>query len=202
MIAEALNIIKTELGIYIQSLGDNGNVKDVVLGNIAQFENDDTGALKDKIVITLVNSEEESALKNSGNYYRFNGNLNFHNPPVYLNLYVLFSANWQSKYEVALKRLSSVIEFFQGKHVFTIQNSPESINDKKHFNDPKFIELRLILDMYTMTFEQINHLWGSLGGKQIPFVMYKVRLVKIDADKIVREVQVIDKPQNETGVLE
>ncbi len=40
-------------------------------------------------------------------------------------------------------------------------------------------ELKLNIELYTLTFEQINHLWGSLGGKQVPFAMYKVRLVRI-----------------------
>ncbi|MEZ4848557.1 MAG: DUF4255 domain-containing protein [Bacteroidia bacterium] len=202
MISESLKIIKAELGRHIGNLNDNGSEKDVVLGNISQLENDETGILKDKVVITLVNSEEESALKNSSSFYRSNGALTFQNPPVYLNLYLLFTANWPGNYEVALSRLSSVMEFFQGKNIFTIQNSPNSIADQESFTDPDFIELRLILDMYTMTFEQINHLWGSLGGKQIPFLMYKMRLVKIDSDKVIREGKVIDETQNGTGVID
>ena len=198
MISEALKIIRAELGNYIGGLGDSGNDGDVILGNISQLENDDTGALTDKIIITLVNAEEESALKNVNNFYRGNGPLTFHNPSIYLNLYILFTANWPTNYEDALRRLSNVIEFYQGKNIFTIQNSPNSVNDQNIFSNPDF---KLILDMYTMTFEQINHLWGSLGGKQIPFVMYKVRLIKVDSDRILREGNVIDETQNDTGVL-
>jgi hypothetical protein len=47
--------------------------------------------------------------------------------------------------------------------------------------------------MYTLTFEQINHLWGSLGGRQIPFVMYKVRMVAITERSIRREVPLIEE---------
>ena len=53
------------------------------------------------------------------------------------------------------------------------------------------MELRLHPELYTLTFEQINHLWGSLGGKQSPFVMYKVRLVKIQSS-IAEEGPVIE----------
>ena len=33
-----------------------------------------------------------------------------------------------------------------------------------------------------LNFEQLNHLWGVLGGAYFPSVLYKVRLVKIRSD--------------------
>jgi hypothetical protein len=36
-------------------------------------------------------------------------------------------------------------------------------------------------------------LWGSLGGRQIPFVMYKVRLVSIAERSVRREVPLIEE---------
>jgi len=40
------------------------------------------------------------------------------------------------------------------------------------------------LDLFSLTFEQINHLWGSLGGKQVPFVLYRARLLSLTAKEI------------------
>jgi hypothetical protein len=57
-------------------------------------------------------------------------------------------------------------------------------------------ELRFTMELYTLTFEQINHLWGSLGGRQVPFVMYKLRLVGITDKAIVREVPLITEIQS------
>ena len=54
-------------------------------------------------------------------------------------------------------------------------------------------ELRFTMELYTLTFEQINHLWGSLGGRQIPFVMYKLRLVSLSERAVVREVPLIEE---------
>lgn len=202
MIFEALSIIRTELGVYIGRLGDGGNQGDVVLGNISLLESNETDSIKDKVVITLVNSEEESALKNSNGFYRMNeGGLKVENPPVYLNLYLLFSANWPDGYDTAIRRLSNIIEFFQRNNIFTIQNSPNSA-DALDPRDPEIIELRLLLNMYTMTFEQINHLWGSLGGKQIPFVMYKLRLVKVRSGKALRDSRIIERTRNDSGIIE
>ena len=197
MLFKALSIIKTELGAYIEGLEDGGQQGDVVLGNIALQESGDNESISNRIVITMVNIEEESALKNSNGFYRTNGNLKFQNPPVYLNLYLLFTANWQDAYENALRRLSNIIEFFQGNNIFTIQNSPLGAESLDTTN-PDIVEMKLILDMYTMTFEQINHLWGSLGGKQTPFVLYKGRLVKVNSNKTLREGRVIERTQTDS----
>lgn len=204
MIDVALSIVKSELERYIKSLGggeDLNREKEVVLGNIALLESNDAEAIKNKIVMTLVNVEEESALKNTKGMQRVNGEIRIENPPMYLNLYLLFTTNLPpDKYEDAILRLSNIIEFFQGRNMFTIQNSPESVNGL-NTKDPEIVELKLILNMYTMTFEQINHLWGSLGGKQIPFVMYKVRLVKIRSGKVHKERKVIEGTRTATEAI-
>jgi hypothetical protein len=53
--------------------------------------------------------------------------------------------------------------------------------------------LKFTLEMFTLSFEQINHLWGSLGGRQMPFVMYKLRLVSITEHAKLREVPLIEE---------
>lgn len=181
MITEASVLLRDEVRRYLLQERVIGSDTEVVLGNIATLEN--SPELEDKVVLTLINVEEESALKN--------GKISFRNslangvesifPPVYLNLYYLFSASLlpvanDENYQKALRRISSIIELFQSKKTFTIQNSPAFGRD---FDPAVLSELRLHPELYTMTFEQINHLWGSLGGKQSPFVMYKVRLVKL-----------------------
>ncbi|MCB9264748.1 MAG: DUF4255 domain-containing protein [Lewinellaceae bacterium] len=197
MIFESLSIVRDELAAYIRSNGGSQTEDEVILGNVASLEGEEGNELKNKIIMSLVNVEEESTLKNVPAFERVGGNIEYRNPAVYLNVYLLFCANYQrgaTPYEDALKRLSHVIQFVQGKNVFTIANSPNSRTSASVAggaedggvvvveNDVK--EIKLILDLYTLTFEQINHLWGSLGGKQIPFVMYKGRLVKVREPKL------------------
>ena len=50
-----------------------------------------------------------------------------------------------------------------------------------------------VLQLWDEVTEQINHLWGSLGGRQIPFAMYKVRLVSITERTVRREVPLIEE---------
>jgi len=121
-----------------------------------------------------------------------NGTVQYLNAPIYLNLYLLFSANLTvKKYPIALQYLSEVIQFFQGRNVFNFKTATNYKSNEPL--DPDLAELQLILNLYTMTFEQINHLWGSLGGKQLPSVMYKARLIKITDRRTTGTVSVIEE---------
>ncbi len=72
--------------------GDPGNV---LIENIGLFETITVDNLKDSIVITVVNIEEESTLKNGRTFTKWpDGLARYENRPVYLNLYVLFTANF------------------------------------------------------------------------------------------------------------
>jgi hypothetical protein len=205
MISEAIRLLIGELSRYIAQdpnvliRGDNNLV---LMDNVADLENR-RNELQDNILVTLVNVEEESALKNAKAMIKNGGDGTIINrePAVHLNLYLLFCATYQNtqSYEIALGRISRVVRFFQSKRLFTLQNSPHaSIGDEVDAEDRA--ALRLILELYTLTFEQINHLWGSLGGRQVPFVMYKARLVRIQ-DRIDKEVPLIEEIQKDDQVI-
>jgi hypothetical protein len=181
MIDVALRLLEYEVTEYINAQPNNPSGAGVRLFNISNLADNSAGNdanTTDKLLISLVNIEEESAFKNQTHATKLsNGLVRYANPPVYLNLYVLFACNFDQQYENALRYLSHCIRFFQGKRVFNLANSPGFAPPAEAY--PDVLDLQLVLDLYTMTFEQINHLWGSLGGRQLPFVMYKVRLVQI-----------------------
>lgn len=201
MIALALKLLRDELSNYIiQNKRASDLIKDdeITLGNIASMDNDTTGVFNDKVILSLVNIEEESTLKNGSHIIKTNTGIKYIEPAIHLNLYILISATQKDKpladnYEIPLDRLSLVLQFFQAKKSFTVQNSPFSKISSN--NSPEIDELKLNVELYTLTFEQINHLWGSLGGKQVPFAMYKVRLVKIQENSSI-EAPVIEEINN------
>lgn len=188
MIDKALVLLRDELDKYIDlSIGS----AEVVVDNIGLLETASADTLTRRIVITLVNVEEESTLKNN-TPLRKGGTAGavYENPPVYLNLYVLITCNYSGDdYVHALERLSSIVKFFQSRNSF----SYSSLSGGLLPADPDLLDMRFTLELYTLTFEQINHLWGSLGGRQIPFVMYKLRLVALTERAIVRKVPVIEE---------
>lgn len=202
MIKAALVLLREELRHYLAAKGDT---TDVILENIGLLETNDAANLQQRIVISLVNIEEESTLKNVKNYLRTGSGLaSYSNTPVYLNLYLLFTANYtggdspKNNYLLALQNLSFVISFFQSRNHFTIGGS--QVPQLLGFFDaqdmlylPDLMDMKITIELYTLTFEQINHLWGSLGGRQAPFAMYKARLVMIRDIGKIRDTMLIEE---------
>lgn len=173
----ALTLLLAQLNQYIHQADGSpaGTPAVAVSGNIAQIDVPETAtALENHLVLTLVNVEEEKTLKNSSAVLRdANGGIDYQNPPLHLNLFLLFTSNYRN-YETGLKRLAQVMTFFQGKKKFTLGNSPTTGQNIASIDD-----LSLTMDLLSLSFEEVNHLWGSLGGKQMPFVAYRGRLVTL-----------------------
>lgn len=178
MIFDAMKLIQIALQQYILEVENlNTNEPIVILDNIAMAEFlGGTKSIEDqKIVMSLVNLQEEASLKNEPYYRLENGRTIYQNPPVQVNLFILFSILHSENYEGSLKRLSRVIEFFQWKKDFSFSNTSTSIDLDQ--------EVQIFPELYSLTFEQLNYLWGSLGGKQVPFALYRFRLVALEASK-------------------
>lgn len=189
MIETALLLLRNELTNFLTGK-DPANV---VIDNIGLLETSNGSTLTENIVITLVNIEEESALKNQSSVKRpFIKNAVYQNPPIYLNLYVLFTCNFSGDhYQLALRRLSYIIQFVQSRNSFSAASSVAA--STLDLSQVGVSDLEFTLELYTLTFEQINHLWGSLGGRQVPFVMFKMRLVAITDRSTLREVPLIEE---------
>lgn len=123
--------------------------------------------------ITLINLEEEPSLRNMPAVTRVGSVLERREPPVHLNLYLLFSFEFMS-YEASLLHLSNTIGLFQSKRVYRADNASAG----NPF--PAGLE-KLVFEMHNMSFEALNNLWGVMGGAYFPSVIYRVRLVRIQA---------------------
>ena len=195
MIETALILLRNEL---INFLAEKDSAS-VVIDNIGLLETPAGASLTENIVLTLVNVEEESTLKNQSFQKRpFIKSAIYQNPPIYLNLYLLFTCNYSGDhYQLALRRLSYIIQFVQSRNSFSASNSVAA--GTLDLSRLGIADLEFTLELYTLTFEQINHLWGSLGGRQVPFVMFKMRLVAITDRSVVRVVPLIEEIQTGLG---
>jgi len=101
------------------------------------------------------------------------------NPPVEIDLFVLFIAH-KKDYGTALRDLSSVVSFFQAYPVFDQEKNP-SLNASvlQPANKPWQLIDRLVFTMHALSFEQQNNLWGMLGSKYIPSVVYKMKMLTV-----------------------
>ncbi len=178
MIYETLQILKEQLDKY---LIDEGMGKIVVLENIALWESGsiDAAKIENKVVLTLLKMEEETTLRNVPNFKVTAGKTEYKNPPVHLNLYLIISANCET-YDKSLRSISKTIQFFQGKKIFTSTNT---VYNRTNVAFDLLDHFKFVVELFTPGFEELNHIWGILGGRQMPAVIYRIQLIKLERDK-------------------
>jgi hypothetical protein len=183
MLAHALTIVVNELNRHL--VAEYGGVApQAALGNLSEglAVGGGGGIARDMLYVSIVNTKEEKTLKNIPTFVRNDAALTvrYENPPVFLNLLILVTAT-HSVYTNALTVLSRAIRFFQYKNIFTQENvDPSSITNSAPGSARDQLEsFKLIFDLYSPTMEEVNHLWGTLGGKQYPFVMYMLRMLDL-----------------------
>jgi len=193
MISHALTIVMNELDKHLtDSYG--ADPSQVGLGNVSEGLVTVPGngsLLRNKLYLSLVNIKEEKTLKNLPDRIRNDSNLKvtYENPPIFLNFLILLTTT-HTDYVNALTILSRAIRFFQFKNVFTQDNvDPASITTSSvPLNALDQLEtFKLIFDLYSPTMEEVNHLWGTLGGKQYPFVLYTLRMLDLKFRAVQKE---------------
>jgi Pvc16 N-terminal domain len=186
MLSQGLTIVINELEKHLtDTYGAGAVIPQVRLGNIAEGVGNAANAgtvPRDIIDFSMVNIREEKTLKNISNQVRNDATLRvvYENPPVFLNFHILVVAT-HSNYTNALLVLSRAIRFFQFRNVFDQDSvAPSSLTINAPANPLDRLEtFKLIFDLYSPTMEEVNHLWGTLGGKQYPFVLYTLRMLEL-----------------------
>lgn len=179
MIHTSLSFLKNQVNSFLaikDPLNTAGSlVTPVSLTNIVDQENHLFHASGDHIFMTLINTEEETVGKSQLPYLKTpDDKLHVVNPDIKLNLYLQFAGfstittGNTPPYERALKLLDQVIFFFQFRNVFTKNQYPDLLTGG--------IE-KLIIEPVSLTFEQLNHLWATLGAKYMPSITYKCRML-------------------------
>ena len=177
MIEIALQFLRDEVNTFLGT-ATGSNAVEVKLSSVV----DDAGkyAFEQEVVgCSIINIEEERTLKAHLPQRSYtNGQHVISEPELKLNLYLMFAANFKV-YEEALKYLSHILTFFQSHPGFTQQEFPRL--DSR-------IE-KLALELQSLSFEQLNQIWGFCGGKQLPSIIYKARMVILqpDAPSLVRQ---------------
>lgn len=194
MLFETVQIIEEQVNSYFEECG---LTKSVVAENVGILEtsNDNISRIEDKVALTLLNLGEEATLKNFPNQVNQGSKVIYKNNIINLNLYILFSAN-RSTYIKSLNDISKIIEFFQGKRLFTQANTVYDRNNTSLANIENF---RFTVELYTPTFEEMNFIWGTLGGRQLPSALYKVSMIQVERNILHGEGQLISKIEGITN---
>jgi hypothetical protein len=197
MIDHALIIVRNELDAHLAASGNSTHAE---LGNVGEIGQ--PGAQRNKVLLSVVNLQEERTLKNTPAHVRDDVQMRvrYENPPTFLNLAVLLTAT-HTDYINALRALSRALLFFQHRNVLTQDNvAPNSIShDAPPRDADRLTEFKLIFNLWSPTFEEVNDMWGMLGGKQFPFALYSMRMLELKFRAIQRESGLITEVVSSFG---
>jgi hypothetical protein len=167
MLDIALQFLKDELNSYLLTR-TGSNAVEVKMSKLVDeagkyaFDDGTIGA-------AIINIEEERTFKSHlPDYAYVNGQHVALEPDLKLNLHVMLAANFKL-YDVALKYIGLVLTYFQSHSSFTCEEYPAL--------DARI--RKLIVELQSLSYEQLNQIWAFIGGKQLPSVVYKVRMVVI-----------------------
>ena len=201
MIYATLSFLRAQVNSFItmkDPLNTAGALSNsVVLTNIVDQENKLFFSSGDYVFMTLINNEEETVGKVQLPFLKTpDDKLHVLNPEIKLNLYIQFAGYSDNKesgpaaYERALLLLEQVVYYFQYRNLFTGSQYPDLAKNG--------IE-KLIMEPVSLTFEQLNHLWATLGAKYMPSVIYKCRMLTFRETVVSPEQPVIKEiSTNET----
>ncbi len=183
MIGEALRLIVRELDSALQRQAPGaGNV--AVLTNLVDANGAAVPEAAEKVAVFVVDISQENIPTRLPRVLPGNGqNFTQQQPPVHLSLQVMCAANFSgSTYDEALTRISGTVAFFQGCPLFTAQNTP-GLPDG--------------IAQLTMTIENLNavdlsHIWSIHGGRYLPSVLYRMRVLSIDAGRIEAQPRAVE----------
>lgn len=174
-IGRTLDLIRDKLNQYFNNIHQE-NEEWTIISNVVKQDGTLYDNAKDKVVIFLANMQHETIIST------YNKNMpatdeRYANvaPPIYINLYLLFFANYfDGNYRDGLRMISGTISFFQQFSCFTQDNLPglDPVIDK------------LTFEMVNMDMTEWSYLYGLVGTKCLPSVLYKVRMIPFIGDTI------------------
>jgi hypothetical protein len=168
MVDIALKFLRDELASYILARTAS-SLEEVKLTKIVDDDGKHSHLTGDVVLINLVNVEEERTVKEQLPTYTYiDGQHVVLEPELRLNLHLLFATYFQ-QYDVGLKYLAYVVTFFQSHSYFTPTKNP-GLDSR--------IE-KLVVELQPLGYDQVSQIWTYVGGKQLPSVVYKVRMVAI-----------------------
>jgi len=184
-IKTSLELVRDKLNQHLSVLYPYLDDDLVVLSNFVNQDGQPYSGAQDKVVMFLAGVEHETKISTyNPNIPVKNNQFDAVSAPVYINLFVLFTANFHNKkndsenYAQGIGFISEIISFFQQFPAFTHNNLPgmdESID-------------KLAFQIYNLDALQLNHILGITGTKYLPSVYYRARTLPFNSDAIQRTV--------------
>lgn len=136
----------------------------VILSNLVNHDGSPALNTENKVVLTLAGMEQEKLVMT----YRNDDAFQAVGPPIYLDLLVVFYANFSGReYASGLNAIASIIALFQKNPTFTARGPlrlPPNMD-------------KLSVELQSPASGELNALLDRLGVKYLPMVCYKLRVL-------------------------
>ncbi len=180
MIYNALNCVVTQLNTFLKVRFRQTEDK-AVLGSILNEEGAVPEGNRNRVLMTVVNLEHETARQNARVFRQGNNNtLDQFQEPYNFNLDVLVTSLF-SDYDEALKFLSESVYFFQAHNVFDHTNTPDLSPNIQ----------QLTFQVIKLSYGEAHNLWTALGAKYMPSVLFKMRMLSFQDSRGVVTYEVL-----------
>lgn len=187
VIQQVMDCVRNRLEAHLQSF-DSRNEPWVTLANFVDHQSSPNEDAKNKVVMFLSGIEHETIISTySGPVTTGAGGFSSVAPTLYVNLMILFTANFDGKlYQDGLRQISRTISFFQQNYVFNHANMPDL--------DPSVDKLAFEFANLDMT--QLNYLMCLTGTKYLPSVLYKVRTIPFRSSVVTSQIAATRGPSS------
>ena len=153
----------------------------VAVAPVADSEGKMPGAVRNKLALFIANIADDQMPRPSRGGF---GEVR-RAPPVHLDVYIMLAAAFEpDAYGEGLKLLASAMRVFQANPTFSQISAPDM--------PPGLGQLGI--EIANLRNDEVGQLWGNLGGRYLPSVMYKLRSVPIDAAAVVEVPPLIRDP--------
>jgi hypothetical protein len=181
MIDRAISQIATQLNEHLRGLLDIPE-DIVVVSNLLGPNGALAPNLDNRIVVFLTSIEKDTVPRRSEHPSSALSGAK----PLFLNLYVMVAANFTgANYPEGLKFLALVVGFFNRNQVLDHASAPD-LDDRLD---------KLVLDIENTPPQVMSNIWGVLGGRYLPSVLYRVRMVPVGGDDVEGRVPRVTDPR-------
>ncbi len=171
MIGNILSYVAEDLNRYICSQqGLSTDEEKVFLSYVVDQDGSIASAEQNVVLITLVDLAPDAMAYTQKIQPHQSGGVteSIDYNSLHINLKVLFSAYFKGdRAKDSLNYLTLILQFFQSKPSFNRTNSPGL---------PDLVE-KLEFSVEPLDFNAQSHMWGILGAKYMPSVVYKLRMI-------------------------
>lgn len=160
MIGSALNTIAEAVNEQLVKR-HSADTETVMVSNLVNAEGAIVDSDSNKIILSLVNIQPEKVTQRG--QVSNKGILN-------LNLYLLFASTFtEDQYTTGIDYISSIMTYFNSIKVLNHSNTPGLAPELE----------KLTFEIFPQDMQNISYLWGAIGAKQVPSILYKTRIVTL-----------------------